>query len=85
MVVWDFSGRETPATLSQGRLSWERGWQAAPVGTPALLLHSLLLSRGESEWLRAGMFWGSGVSWAQGGVASPQGLLPTEVVFGWKV
>lgn len=26
-----------------------------------------------------------GVSRAQGGVAGPRGLLPTEVVFGWKV
>lgn len=26
-----------------------------------------------------------GISWVQGGVASPRGLLPTEVVFGWKV
>ena len=26
-----------------------------------------------------------GISWVQGGVASPRGLLPTEVVSGWKV
>lgn len=79
VVGWDLSGRETPARLVQGRWSWEEGWARSPEGRPALRRHSLLLLSGdESERLRAGTFWGSGVSCVEGGMAAHKVFCPQK-------
>lgn len=49
---------------------------------PKPLPHPQLLFHSEGDWLRTGTPGNPGS--ARYRVASPQGLLPTEVVFGWK-
>ena len=61
------------------------GHQESASPLPRLLPLTALpptMNQGGSELECSGTL---GVSWVQGGVASPRGLLPTEVVFGWKV
>lgn len=49
---------------------------------PVIIPHPQPLFHSEGDWLRAGTSGDPGS--ARYRVASPQGLLPTEVVFGWK-